>query len=165
MALTWLGKYEGFVAGLVEFGNAYARNYDVERNYNTPVEFSASEVQILEYILQNEDRSLNMAETATRLGIPQSTFSKTIKRIVKKGLLEKYQISNNRKEIIIRVSDYGKEVYKAYCEYAYNALFRRVFEILDEIPEEYVAKFTQILKMSAEGTHKTEEPRLIKMTE
>ena len=165
MGLDWLGKYQEFVSKLVDFGNAYAQNFRVERNYNTPVELSASEMQVIEYILQREHENYNMAEIATLVGVSQSTFSKNVNKLRQKGLLEKFHTSNNRKEIIVRVSDYGKEVYEAYRKYAYEALFKRIFEILEEIPEEYVAKFTEILDISADATYPTETPTLIKIND
>lgn len=165
MGLDWLGKYEYFVSKLVKFGNAYAQNYNVERNYDTPIEFSASEVQTMEYILQNEDKNLNMAEVAVRIGLSPSTFSKNVKKMVDKGLLEKYHTSNNRKDIIIRVSEFGLGVYQDYCKYAYTALFGEIFKILDDVPSEYVDRFAEILEISAGATYEMQEPMLIKITD
>ena len=150
MRLEWLGKYGDFVEKLVHYGNAYAQNYNTERSFGVGASFSASEIQTLEYILTNQDKNQNMAEMAYYLGIPASTFSKNINKMMKKGLVEKYHISTNRKEIILRVSDFGKDVYEQYSRFAYERLYKDVFSVLDQIPAEYVEKFTQILKLCAE---------------
>lgn len=150
MRLEWLGKYGDFVEKLVHYGNAYAQNYNTERSFGVGASFSASEIQTLEYILTNQDKNQNMAEMAYYLGIPASTFSKNINKMMKKGLVEKYHISTNRKEIILRVSDFGKDVYEQYSRFAYERLYKDVFSVLDQVPAEYVEKFTQILKLCAE---------------
>ena len=150
MRLEWLGKYGDFVEKLVHYGNAYAQNYNTERSFGVGASFSASEIQTLEYILTNQNKNQNMAEMAYYLGIPASTFSKNINKMMKKGLVEKYHISTNRKEIILRVSDFGKDVYEQYSRFAYERLYKDVFSVLDQVPAEYVEKFTQILKLCAE---------------
>ena len=150
MRLEWLGKYGDFVEKLVHYGNAYAQNYNTERSFGVGASFSASEIQTLEYILTNQDKNQNMAEMAYYLGIPASTFSKNVNKMMKKGLVEKYHISTNRKEIILRVSDFGKDVYEQYSRFAYERLYKDVFSVLDQVPAEYVEKFTQILKLCTE---------------
>ena len=58
--------------------------------------------------------------------------------MVEKGLLEKYHTTDNKKNVIIRVSDLGRKEYEAYSRYAYKKWFEDLFAMLDEIPEEYV---------------------------
>ena len=87
MRLEWLGKYGDFVEKLVHYGNAYAQNYNTERSFGVGASFSASEIQTLEYILTNQDKNQNMAEMAYYLGIPASTFSKNVNKMMKKGLV------------------------------------------------------------------------------
>lgn len=161
MRLEWLGKYGDFVEKLVHFGNAYAQNYNTERSFGVGASFSASEIQTLEYILTNQDKNQNMAEMAYYLGIPASTFSKNVNKMMKKGLVEKYHISTNRKEIILRVSDFGKDVYEQYSRFAYERLYKDVFSVLDQIPAEYVEKFTQILKLCAEENISTADNQAV----
>ena len=161
MRLEWLGKYGDFVEKLVHYGNAYAQNYNTERSFGVGASFSASEIQTLEYILTNLDKNQNMAEMAYYLGIPASTFSKNVNKMMKKGLVEKYHISTNRKEIILRVSDFGKDVYEQYSRFAYERLYKDVFSVLDQIPAEYVEKFTQILKLCAEENISTADNQAV----
>lgn len=161
MRLEWLGKYGDFVEKLVHYGNAYAQNYNTERSFGVGASFSASEIQTLEYILTNQNKNQNMAEMAYYLGIPASTFSKNVNKMMKKGLVEKYHISTNRKEIILRVSDFGKDVYEQYSRFAYERLYKDVFSVLDQIPAEYVEKFTQILKLCAEENISTADNQAV----
>lgn len=163
MALDWLGEHEGFISELMRFGNAYALNYNTERDLGLGIKLSASEVQMMECIISSEDEYLKMAEIAAKMGIPASTFSKNIKKMMEKGFIEKYHLSNNKKEIIVRVSDYGRTIYEKYCRIVTDSLYGEVFRRLDEIPPEYEAKLTAILSIIAQENSRTAKPRLEKI--
>lgn len=169
MSLEWMGKYRIFMEKLVKFGNSYADSYKKEYSYNTGFLFSAAQIQVLEYLLENEDKNQNMLEIAKRLGISKSAFSKHVKKMVEKGLLEKYHTSDNKKNIIIKVSTTGEEVYCHYVQYAYEKSFKKIFSLLDEIPEQYVEKMEAILDISAsataEKTKQKKEVNLIRIEE
>ncbi len=152
MQLTWMGKYRDFVEKLIKYGNSYAQAYKTEGNYGTDIPFSAAQLQVLEYILENEEKNQNMVEIASRLGITPSAFSKNVKKMTDKGLLEKYHASTNKKDVIIRVSSLGKDAYSQYVEFACRRAYNQIFEILDGIPEQYISLFTKILDISANET-------------
>lgn len=153
----------------MKFGNAYANSYKREYSYNTSFLFSAAQIQVLEYLLENEDENQNMLEIAKRLGISKSAFSKHVKKMVDKGLLEKYHTSENKKSIIIKATATGKEVYQQYVRYAYDKSFKKAFALLDEIPEQYLEKMEEVLDLMAsattEKTKQKKEVNLIRIEE
>lgn len=150
MDLVWMGKYRTLVEKIIKFGNTYARTSRGEHSYNTPIAFTASEMQVLEYILENEERCENMAGIAERLGISKSALSKHTKKMVEKGLLERYHTTDNQKNIIVKVSDYGKEIYQIYAEYTYETAFKKMFQALDGVPDEYLDQFVNAMEIAAE---------------
>ena len=160
MSLEWLGTHEEFISELMRFGNAYALNYNTERDLGLDVKLSASEVQMMECVMNSEDKYLKMAKIAAQMGIPKSTFSKNIKKMVDKGLIEKYHMSDNKKEIIVRVSDYGRQLYEKYCEIVIRSLYGEVFHRLDELPSECEAKVTEIISIIAQENSRTAKPKL-----
>jgi len=161
MAMEWLGEHEKLIGALMRFGNAYAQNYNTERDLGIGVSFSASEIQALEYILFNERENQHMAEMAAKLGIPNSTFSKNIKKMMDKGLVEKYHTSTNKKEIILRVSAFGREAYGRYRQFVYDNIYKDVFTLLDTVPQEYRETMLKALDMIAKANITTAEPELI----
>ena len=40
----WMGKYRKLLEVITRFGNVYARTSRGEQNYNTPITFSASQI-------------------------------------------------------------------------------------------------------------------------
>jgi len=145
MKLEWMGEYRDFLEKLIHYCNVYASVCKQERTHGTQVPFSFEQIQIVEYLLENEERCQNMSSIALRLGITFSTFSKMVTKLEEKGLLEKCYLEGNRKNIVIRVSKLGREVYAAYVEEILRSHFGRMFQALDQIPPEYIARFAEAL--------------------
>ncbi len=65
-------------------------------------------MQVLSILLENEQLNQNMSMIASRLGITPSNFTRIVNKLSGKKLLEKYYVEGNRKNIVIRVTDFGK---------------------------------------------------------
>lgn len=166
MKLEWMGEYRDLVEKLIRYCNQYAQCYTIEQSFNTDVKFSFSQLQVMEYILENEERRENMAAIAARIGISPSAFSKNVKKMMEKGLLEKYHSGSNRKDIIICVSNLGRQTYEQYSKFVYDNGFKRAFSILDAVPKEYIALFAKSLDTSGNtdsGSNNKQDDPLVKI--
>lgn len=168
MKLEWMSKHRSLVEKLIRYGNAYASVYRLQRDYETGIYFSAAQIQTLEYILESEDRNEKMSSMAKRLGVKNSAFSKNVNKLVEKGLLEKYQYSDNQKNIYVKATDKGREVYNKYTEFVFNEIFEEIFGIADNIAPEDIEKFEKILdkfsdKLIWYGRKKPKPSELIKL--
>lgn len=67
-----------------------------------------------------------------------NAFSKIVKKMVEKGLLEKYKAIDNKKEIIVKASSLGHKVYEEYVTSLYERRFKHTFDLFDKVPEEYL---------------------------
>ena len=139
-----MGPYRDFVDSLVRFGNVWSQATSTPGAIKTSAFISGTELQVLEYILENEDLHQKMAEVAQRLYIPQSSFSKIVKQLVEKGLLEKYHAKGNQKDVIVQVSEKGRKVYLEYAEGAKNGKWGEMFKTLDKLPQEAVSMMTDM---------------------
>lgn len=147
MKLEWMGKYRAFVEAMIRFGNSYIQIVNVQGIICDDANISPSELQVMEYILENEERHENMSQVAGRLQISQSSFSKIVKQLVSKGLLEKYHTASNRKNIIVRPSELAREVYDKYSRSSHTACWRRMFALFDSLDEGAVSAFTEALNI------------------
>ena len=87
--------------------------------------------------MEHADQHRNMKWYANRLGLSQATYSKYVRKLVEKGLLEKYHTSGNKKDVILMVSPLGLQEYEAYSKTASDRWFYELFELLDHAtPEE-----------------------------
>lgn len=146
MQLEWMGEYRDVVESLIRYCNVYAGVYKKEMTHGTEVSFSYAQIQVLEYLLENEELNQNMSCIATRLGITFSTFSKVVNKLENKGLLEKYYLEGNKKNIVVRVSELGKKVYNIYSEEIMRRHFSAMFDALKDIPPEYLPAIARALK-------------------
>ena len=97
MKLEWMGAHRAAVEALIRCGNSYSQNVNLRGMMTEAVDISAAELQVMEYILENEERRENMSQVAARLDISQSSFSKIVAQLCRLGLLEKYRTCRNRK--------------------------------------------------------------------
>lgn len=90
MYLEWMGKNRAFVEKFIRYANTYAAVYKKEALYGTDIPISFEQVQVLEYLLENEQLNQNMSMIASRLGITPSNFTRIVNKLSGKNLLEKY---------------------------------------------------------------------------
>ncbi len=159
MQLEWMGEYRDMVEKLIKYCNVYASVYNREMYHGAQIDFSYSQIQVVEYLLENEDLHQNMSEVSSRLGISPSAFSKLINRLSQKGLLEKFHTDKNRKNVIIRVTDLGRQVYQQYSDFIFKEHFSKMFSVADEIPSEFIPKIAQMFDAAicCHKSPKTEE--------
>lgn len=150
MKLEWLGDYRLLMEKIIKYANTYARTYRKNMSYGTDILISAAEIQVLEYILENEEKYQNMAEIAMRLGVSSSAFSKNVKQMLGKGLLEKYHSVNNRKDVIIQPSELGRSVYADYCKYVKKDFIDKMEEVLRDVPQDHINKIVLVLDILAD---------------
>lgn len=164
-----MSKHRSLVEKLIKYGNAYANTYRLQRDYGTGIKLSAAQIQTLEYILENEERGEKMTEMARRLGVKNSAFSKNIKKLMEKELLEKYQYTDNKKDIYVKATDKGRNLYIEYAEFISKNCFSKIFEIADEISNEDIKRFEDMLNIFAEtlifyGETKEKPRKLVKIS-
>ena len=139
MKLDWLGKHRKIVSSFYRSANGYSQICKLEI-FGREVKFSLYEVQIMEHIMEYGDENRNMKWYAQQLGLSQATYSRYVKQLVIKGLVEKYHAENNQKNIILRVSELGIREYRIYAEESRTVRFPKLLERLDTLtPEQWQA--------------------------
>lgn len=146
MKMQWMGEYRPFLEKLIKYANVYASIYNKENYYGTSIPISFSQIQVLEYLLENEELNLNMSEIAGRLGISPSAFTKLVNKLTQKDLLEKFYMEGNRKNIIIRVTDHGRRLYQNYSNYIYEKSFSKIFQAGEGLPKKYLPVIARMLE-------------------
>lgn len=149
MKLSWMGKYRDVVEAMVRYGNAYSYAVTIKGVISDPP-INSLQLQVLEYLIENEERHDNMSQIANRLHIHMSTFSKTVRQLEAFGLLERYHMNGNRKNVIIVVTDLGKELYEQYASGPKTEVWKKTFEMLDKLDDESVEALVNILDLSSE---------------
>ena len=151
MSLDWMREHRLLLEKIIRFGNAYTSGYNKIRDFGTGEDFSPSQIQTFEYILDSEDRNEKMSEMARILGVSKSTFSKNVNLLMEKGMIEKFRRADNSKDIYVKPSQKGKEIYSQYVNFVLEACFNEVFSIANDISEEDTKRFAKILDVLADA--------------
>ncbi len=136
MESEWMGRYRELVAAVVRHGNVVLRNQYNSRDIGNGIVLKQQQWQIFEYIVEHRNSRFSMNDISYQLNIPQSTFSRTVKMLCEEGLVEKYQAVNNRKNIILKPTEYGVGLYKSNSKNAVEPVFRDFFEALKDVSDE-----------------------------
>ena len=164
MKLEWLGECRELVEQIIRYSNVYARKYKRSLPVTGGGEITPEEVQVLEYILENEERQEKMTQLAQRLGISASTFTKLAARLQKRGLLEKYRRQGNDKDIIVVASPAGRELYNRYAQDAFQQWAKRARDLLSCVPQEHIERLTELFRFLSTDNEAPQDPAsLIKM--
>ena len=147
MKLEWMGQYRPLVEAYIKAANSYARSYRETAMEIEGVPLSAATVQVLEYILENEEDQLPMARLAQRLGVTRGAFSKTTAMLCEQGLVEKRHPEESGREYILTLTDKGRRVYTAYSEAVHRILFQPIFQALDKLSPEQLDAMMKVYQI------------------
>ncbi len=136
MKLEWMGEHREVVEALIHYCNIYAGVYRTEKMCFQGITYSYAQIQVLEYLLENEERGENMSAIAQRLGITRSNFTKIINRLMHKGLVEKSRMPGNRRDVNVSVNDLGRVLYEDYTKGILKRHFMPMFRNLDKLSPE-----------------------------
>lgn len=136
MKLEWMGQNREIVEALIHYCNIYAGVYRIEKMSFRGITYSYSQIQVLEYLLENEERNDNMSAIAHRLGITRSNFTKIVTRLCKKGLVEKVRVPGSKRDLNVIVNDLGRELYEDYSIGILKRHFEPMFRDLDKLSPE-----------------------------
>ncbi|HDR7324140.1 MULTISPECIES: MarR family transcriptional regulator [Bacillus cereus group] len=121
--------------------------------------YNSSEVHCIEYIEKNVDS--NVTKLAESFYMTRGAISRITKKLIKKGLIESYQKSDNKKEIYFRLTEQGKVIYKIY-EDLHKEFEERDKVVFDQVTEEefdsilsFVEKYSRHLdtEIKKQGVH------------
>lgn len=153
----WYEDYGDIISRIVKYGNLYVRYCKRLSDFGTDYQVSLFDLQIIEKVYLKEDKYMKMAELAEELGMTQSAFSKNINRLVGMGLIKKYRSENNKKDIFLRVTEKGKETYEQHSKYVYDKIFSQIIPIFQQMSEDQIDKFGEVLDIMGEFPRLLEE--------
>lgn len=146
MELSWMGRYRELVRALIYYSNS--SNRGLFKKTLIPVDgvaLSKPDYQILEYLCEFENENKIMADIAHDLGIIPSIVTKSTKVLVSNGLVERYRMAGNRKNIILKPTQAGREMYVKCYTRDIEKLFIPFFRALDELSDEQIRTFEKAI--------------------
>ena len=152
MKLEWMGEYREVVEALIHYCNIYAGVYRREKLQYQGVSYSYAQIQVLEYLLENEERCDNMSRIASRLGITRSNFTKIVQRLESKGLVEKALMPGSHRERSVAVTALGRALYEDYSREILRWHFDPMFRSLEGLTPEARDRVRDALQAAMAGS-------------
>lgn len=106
-------------------------------------EYSYSETHCIDYIGKTE--LPNVTKIADNMQMTRGAISKMTKKLLAKGLIEKYTLESNKKEIYFRLTESGLELYKEH-EKRHKLWEQRDSKFLERYSPEEMEIITKFMK-------------------
>jgi len=153
--MKWLEKHEDLVKLNIKLMNQYASLYSKGFDYGNGISLSFAEAQVIEGILDNDE--IKMIHLAKALGCSGPAITKSIKKLEQKGIVEKYKIEGNKKEVRLRISSLGLETYRMYQAYVFENLFSPLFQLLESKEKGFENDLIEMYKYMTEFNDEMKE--------
>lgn len=93
----------------------YVRLAGTSKSYGTGDRFHRLDIHLLHSI--GLESGINVTELAKKHGISKSAVSQALRKLEKKALVKRYQLAENRKEILFCLTTRGKCAFEAHMEF------------------------------------------------
>lgn len=93
---------------------------------------TVTELHVIQSI--GEQKQMNVTTIARNIGVTKSAISKITSKLMKKGLVERYQLQDNQKEVYFRLTSKGEKVFAVHEQF-HSRLERRTRQFLDRYKE------------------------------
>lgn len=110
--------------------------------YNHVGEISITELHVIQAI--GNSMSMNVTSIAQQIGVTKSAISKITARLIKKELIERYQLEDNQKEVFFRLTRGGETVYRYHEHYHYR-LEQHMNKFLERYSEKELAFLAEVM--------------------
>ncbi len=137
-----MNKEEQIIIGFRELSNkiAWLNKFKMEDSLNG---YTPSEIHCIECIEKNTDP--NVTKLAASLYMTTSAISKLTKKLIKKGLIESYKKTDNKKEIYFKLTNEGKVANKIHekLHKEFRERDKVVFEKITDIQFDSIINFIE----------------------
>ena len=106
-------------------------------------EYGYSETHCIDYIGRLE--LPNVTKIAEHMGMTRGAISKMTKKLLTKGLIEKYTLESNKKEVYFKLTDLGKMLFEEHAK-RHKRWEKRDMEFLSHYSTEDVKTVYQFMK-------------------
>ena len=155
--IEWMGRYRPVVAALVQHSNAATKGGRLHHIFED-IYLSPNEWQVLEYIVEHREDDEHMANMISARAIPQSSFSRIQKKLCSMGLLERFQMQDNKKNVILKPTGQALKAYDYHSAALYGQLFKPFFDELEGFSDEELNRFARAIE-NLSGRMESEEPK------
>lgn len=145
MNVEWMERYRPLMRALVNHTNSACRIANIRTDIKDGILLNHYDWQVLEYLYEHEANDENMLHMSNVLGIAQSSFSNITKTLCHYRLIKRYHTRTNKKNVILKITELGKEVYEHHVTTHLKDYFTPMFTVLSELSDAQLDVFVRAL--------------------
>jgi len=128
---------------LTKLINTYNTISKIPRGYGTNIEIYSADMHMLEMLGRHPD--VRIVEISDMTGLTKGTISKTIKRLLNKKLIVRYQIEGNKKDVYYNLTKLGWEVFNGHDRHhdERNAVVHDLLKKVTDEQREFLMNFLE----------------------
>ena len=105
-------------------------------------EITMQEWLIVELVVDHREEYCSMIDLARMIGIPQSSFFRMVSHLQKAGLVDKYRVKGNKKNIVLRPTELALHIYKDRTTNVRGQVWGDFFRALDPFSDSEIDVLT-----------------------
>ena len=161
MEINWADRYLPILDALVLHTNCVMRTQHIRLDRGDGIMLSQHEWQAFSYLVQHEAENINMVTLSTELAIPKSSLTKISKMLCAHDMVKKYQLEENKKEIFLKPTEKGRNMYITYSWKCSREFFKPLFDGLESISDEDLLVFANTIKSFSQSMSGSQERKLV----
>lgn len=124
------------------YANILNKSYILDNGYV----ISVIDFETMIALSENKKNQYNMAKIASGLNIATSSLTKSVKKLTKYGLTEKFHKENNKKDIIVTLSPSGEVFFQTHITPLYD-FFQKIDDMMsiDSNRKKYYSELLELM--------------------
>lgn len=114
-------------------------------------EITMQEWLIVELVVDHREEYCSMIDLARMIGIPQSSFFRMVSHLQKAGLLDKYRVKGNKKNIVLRPTELALHIYKDRTTNVRGQIWDDFFRALEPFSDDEIKTLTSAFNQLSEN--------------
>lgn len=138
-------RYKQLVKAIMRHVNIVSSGLNEPMDLSKDIVVTAQEWLVVEEVVEQRDAYNSMVELSRQIGIPQSSFSRMINHLQKVGLVEKYRVKGNKKNIVLRPTELAMQIYEEQTTGLGEAIWSEFYKELDTLTDENIITITNAI--------------------
>lgn len=123
-------KYNEILGKIINLTNVMNKMSKTPRDYGVGFMLYPSEIHTIEAIAAHEQINANVLSKV--LGITNGAITQMTNKLIKKGLVEKYKMDNNKKEVYFKLTELGKLADQGHDSF-HEQTYKNIINYLDTL--------------------------------
>ena len=138
-------RYDPLIQALIKHSNIAGCGMSDNISLSEGVVLPAQEWVVVELVIEHQEEYKSMVDLSRLIGLPPSTFFRIISHLQKAGLVDKFRISGNRKNIVLRPTALALKIYSEQAEKLRDQIWGGFYKDLERFSDEDIRTFTEAI--------------------